>query len=104
LIVVFGLLALALLLPMSGGMLGFGEAGPGPSGGSPRPTTAAVTGVPQTSAAVPSEAAPSAPAATPGPTPIPTGPLADIAVVPVTQFRATAVSTNRDEVAAVLAG
>ena len=104
LIVVLGLLALALLLPMSGGMLGFGDGRPVASGASAAPSTgAAATATPQPTSTdvTPSES----PAAIPGPTPLATtGPLADVAVVPVTQFRATAVSTNRDEVAAVLAG
>jgi len=101
-LVVLGLLALAIAVPMSGGMLGFGEASPGPSV-VPRPS--ATTG-----AAAPSQPTSEAPstvpsAATPEPTPASTPvPLADVAVVPVTQFRATASSTNRDEVAAVLAG
>ena len=47
----------------------------------------------------------SPPVATPGPTPLPTPvTIADVAIVPVTQFRATATGTNRDEVAKVLAG
>jgi poly-gamma-glutamate synthesis protein (capsule biosynthesis protein) len=104
LIVILGLLALALLLPMSGGMLGFGEGRPVASGVSAGPSTAAAataTPEPTSIAVTPSES----PTATSEPTPVATtGPLADVAVVPVTQFRATALSTNRDEVAAVLAG
>ena len=45
----------------------------------------------------------SSPTAAPTPAPTP-APLADVAVVPVVQFRATAISVNRAEVAAVLAG
>jgi hypothetical protein len=104
LLVVLGLLGLALALPMSGGMLGFGEARPGPSTASARPTTAAVaTHSPEPTGT--DTTASQAPVATAVPTAVPTaGPLADVAVVPATQFRATATSTNRDEVAAVLAG
>jgi Bacterial capsule synthesis protein PGA_cap len=55
----------------------------------------------------PSATAPAVPTATPEPTPTPTPtpvPLADVPIVPVTHFRTTAERTNRDEVAAVLAG
>ena len=41
---------------------------------------------------------------TPGPTPGPNVELADVAIVPVTDFRSTATSTTRKEVEAVLAG
>ena len=110
LVVVLGLLALALLMPMSGGLLGFGDAGSGSPAPSPGPSTAAAS-APPAATATPhqtgdtSASQPPATEATPEPTAAPTpGPLADVAVVPVTQFRATALSTNRDEVAAVLAG
>jgi hypothetical protein len=108
LLVVLGLLGLALVLPMSGGMLGFGDGNAVPSGSAPPPTTAAVgTVVPEPT---PTDVAASgAPSATPEPTPAPTatptpGAFADVAIVPVIQFRAASVSTNRDEVAAVLTG
>jgi hypothetical protein len=109
LLVVLALLGLAILLPMSGGMLGFGEAGSRSLAPSPGPTTAVGSATPgatatpeqtgETSGSEPPAA--EAPTATPVPTP---GPLADIAVVPVIQFRAAANSVNRAEVAAVLAG
>ncbi len=104
LLVVLGLLALAIALPMSGGMLGFGSAGPGPSGTAARPTvSAAAAGTPPPASP---ETPPAAPVATPDPTPAPEtpAPLADVAVVPVTQFRAVFTSTNRAEVAKTLAG
>ena len=110
LLVVLALLGLAILLPMSGGMLGFGEAGSGsPAPSAVAPSLAAASATPgatptavqtgDTSASEPP--ASEAPAPTPAPTP---GPLADVAVVPVIQFRAAANSVNRAEVAAVLAG
>ncbi len=107
LLVVLGLLALAIAVPMSGGMLGFGGGSPGPSGIAVRPSASAgASGTPAASA----EAPPSTdPAATPDPTaattPAPTAaPLAEVAIVPVTQFRAIATNTTRAEVAKVLAG
>ncbi len=105
LLVVLGLLAIAIAVPMSGGMLGFDGASPGPSARSAQPTTAAgaataspdQTGQPSASQPTGSEA----PTPTPTATPVA---LADVAIVPVTQFRATVTSTNREEVAAVLNG
>src|SRR5687768_7653032 len=100
LFVVVGLLAIAIAVPMSGGMLGFGDASPAPTGRSAQPTT--VVG------ASPSSPGSSAtfPAATPAPTPEPATPvpMADVAIVPVTHFRAVVGGTNRAEVAKVLAG
>ena len=102
--VVLGLLALAIVVPVTGGMLGAGGASPAPSGQAVQPSPA--TGGPGTPAPTTATARPSdAPPATPEPTPIPTAlPLADVAVVPVTQFRAVATNTNRAEVDRVLAG
>ena len=105
LLVVLGLIAVAIAVPMSGGMLGFGEASQGPSagpsaaGGAPAATREPTGPAPATTA----------PAATPEPTAAPTvaptpAPLSDVAIVPVTQFRAVATSVNRAEVDAVLAG
>ena len=88
-------------------MLGFGEASPGPSGIAAGPSpSAGATGTPAATSEAPASADPAAtpeptPAATPAPT---TAPLADVAVVPVTQFRAIATNTTRAEVAKVLAG
>jgi poly-gamma-glutamate synthesis protein (capsule biosynthesis protein) len=108
LLVVLGLLAIALVAPMSGGMLGFGGAAPGPSAGSVQPTTvvgASPSPVAAAPSAVASGPAASESAATPTPSAVPTpAPLADVAVVPVIQFRAAATSVTRAEVAAVLAG
>src|SRR5215204_14819 len=106
LLVVLALLALAIALPMSGGMLGFGGASPGPTGIAARPTSSAgaVGNPPPASTETPPQ--PSEPAATPDPTPVPETPtpLADVAVVPVTHFRAVITKTDRAEVAKVLAG
>ena len=103
LLTVLGMIALAVAVPMSGGMLGFGEASPAPSGGPPRPSAAAVaTLAPEpTGPATTSPAREPTPQLTASPTPVP---LADVAIVPVTQFRATVTSTNRDELSDVLAG
>ncbi len=108
LLVVLGLLALAIAVPMSGGMLGFGGGSPAPSDIAAGPSTsprATATPDPASTGSAPS----ASPAATPEPTPAATpaqtaGPLADVAIVPVTQFRAIATKTTRDEVADVLAG
>ncbi len=108
LLVVLGLLAIAIALPITGGEFGFGSstATPGASGAAatpgPSPTPGATdadtsAGSPGPSASVGPSASPSGPAATPGP---PT----DVAIVPVTQFRTTATATSRKEVADVLAG
>ena len=103
LLTVLGMIALAVAVPMSGGMLGFGEASPVPSGGSPRPSIAAVpTLAPEPTGSATASVAPEpTPQLTASPTPVP---LADVAIVPVTQFRATVTSTNRDELSDVLAG
>src|SRR5688572_17418889 len=108
LLVVLALLGLAIALPMSGGMLGFGGASPGPTGIAAGPSASAVapdTSPPPASTEPPPPSS-SEPAATPDPTlaPVTPTPLADVAVVPVTHFRAIATKTNRAEVDKVLAG
>ena len=105
LLVVLGLLALAIAVPVTGGRLGFGES-PAPSSATPRPTTVAAataTPAPTDTDTTASQAPSPSPSATAQPTP-PALPVTDVAVVPVTQFRATVNATNRKEVAAVLAG
>ena len=104
LLLVLGLLAIAIALPITGGELGFGSAAASPSAGAVAPSTqptataAPTTASPSASAVAASpSASPSAPAATPGP------PEA-VAIVPVTQYRTTATATTRKEVADVLAG
>ena len=88
-------------------MLGFGEGSPGASGIAAGPSpSAGANGTPPATSEAPASADPAAtpeptPAATPAPT---TAPLAEVAVVPVTQFRAIATNTTRAEVADVLAG
>ena len=103
--VVLGLLLVAVAVPMSGGELGFGG-GPAPSA-----TTSASAGpstdVDTAASLPPRSATPSASA--PSPTAVPSAPpvsaaLADVLLVPVTQFRSTRTSTTRAEVAQVLAG
>ncbi len=101
LLVVLGLIGLAIALPMSGGMLGFGEASPGPGGASALPSAASVATASPGPTVTGTATATATPEITPGPTP---PPLADVAIVPVTQFRATASSTSRDELRDVLAG
>ncbi len=108
LLVVLGLLAMAVAVPMSGGELGFGQgASPGPSGAS---GTSGATGASASDTAVTPTDGIATPAtggsptpATPPPTQTPVA-LMDVAIVPVTHFRATRTATNRAEVAAVLAG
>jgi poly-gamma-glutamate capsule biosynthesis protein CapA/YwtB (metallophosphatase superfamily) len=101
LIVVLGLLAIALVVPAAGGELGLGGGGASPSalagGPSGSPGTLA-TGV------VAPSSTPSPTPTVAQPTPTPGTVLADVPIVPVTQFRTTSTSTTRKEVAAVLAG
>jgi len=103
-VLVLGLVALAIAVPVSGGLLGFGATPPA----SPAPSDVAVAS--PTATETPSAEAPrEAPEPTPTPTPTPVLPeptpvFADIAIVPVAHFRSTRTSTNREEVEAVLAG
>src|SRR6185436_19619119 len=96
LLVVIGLLAIAVVLPITGGELGFGSASASPSAPATRPSVAPspATGTDTSAGAT---ASPSATAVAPG-TP------EEIAIVPVTQYRSTATATSRKEVADVLAG
>ena len=104
LLVVAGLLAIGIAVPIGEGQLGFGatsstapSAGSSPSGsaiaaGSPTPTQASA-----------------APSSASSPTPAPSSPapvttLAKTAIVPVAQFRSPVTATNRAELATVLAG
>jgi poly-gamma-glutamate synthesis protein (capsule biosynthesis protein) len=76
----------------------------GPPTASPAPSSSPVAAVPSAS---PSELAAAPPTPSPEPTPTPTDtpvPLADVPIVPVTQFRTTAKRTTSKEVASVLAG
>ena len=96
---VVGLLALAIAVPVSGGLLGFGASpstGPAASEGAIAPSAAAPTATSASSEA-PSQ---TDPPDTPEPTPV----FADVAIVPVAHFRSTRASTDREEVEAVLAG
>jgi hypothetical protein len=97
LLIVVGLLLLGLAVPMTGGELGFGSS-LGPSA-SPAAPAGSVAGLPSASPAATPTATPAA-----TPTPVPTPVIADVPIVPVTQFRATYNSTKREEVAAILAG
>jgi Bacterial capsule synthesis protein PGA_cap len=96
LLVVVGLLVLGVAVPMTEGELGFGGVSSVPP--SAVPSIGSVGGPPSPS--------PSAVPPTPSPTvtPVPTLAVADVAIVPVAQFRTTATATDRNEVAAVLAG
>jgi poly-gamma-glutamate capsule biosynthesis protein CapA/YwtB (metallophosphatase superfamily) len=97
-VLVLGLVALAIAVPVSGGLLGFGATPPA----SPAPSDVEVASpdaTPPSSAEAPTEV----PASTPVPSE-PTPVFADIAIVPVAHFRSTRTSTNREEVEAVLAG
>ncbi len=109
LLVVAAIVVVSVAAAAIGGQLALGD-GSSPSAS---PTTAAVapsaeptepgaTVRPGASAPPPaaSEAPPTAAPATPAPDPVAT----EIAVVPVTQFRSNHTSTNREEVADVLAG
>lgn len=100
-VVVLGLLAVAIALPLTDGQLGFGGPGASPTDASASPSGAALgpSGGPSPSAVLPT----SAPTATPPPTPTPV-PMVEVAIVPVTQFRSAATRATRSEVTAALAG
>jgi len=103
LLVVAGLLAIGIAVPISEGELGFGAASSASPSTGPSPSGSAVAAAtpPAGGSASPSVA----PTATPGPSsPAPTTTLAETAIVPVTQFRSPVTATNRAEVATVLAG
>ena len=101
LLVVLGLLAIAIAVPLSGGQLGFGApASPSPSDVARATDDPSAPAASLTPSAQPSTTAP--PTSTPQPTPTET--YADIAIVPVTNFRSTRARTDRAEVEAVLAG
>ena len=103
LLVVAGLLAIGLAVPIGEGELGFGAASSASPSTGPSPSGSAVAAAtpPAGGSASPSVA----PTATPGPSsPAPTATLAETAIVPVTQFRSPVTATNRAEVATVLAG
>jgi Bacterial capsule synthesis protein PGA_cap len=101
LLIVVGLLVLGLAVPMTGGELGFGGSR-GPVG-SPNASTGSVASLPSATPAATPTATPAATAAATT-TPAPTAAIADVPIVPVTQFRTTFNSTDRKEVAAVLSG
>ncbi len=102
LLVVLGLLALAIAVPLAGGQLGGVLSSPTPS------RSGLAAGSTEPSQAPPRATAPASPepsASTPPPeTPAPTPVFAEIAVVPVTHFRTRHSATDRAEVEAVLAG
>ena len=102
LLVVAGLLAIGLAVPISEGELGFGAASSASPSTGPSPSGSAVAAA--TSPAAGSASPSVAPTATPGPSSPPTATLAETAIVPVTQFRSPVTATNRAEVATVLAG
>ncbi len=109
LLVVLGLLGLAIALPMSGGEFGLsGTPGLGGLGVLPSGSVAAPTAVAGASADPTEPVATAEPPAPPTSSPAsPTATratLADVRIVPVTQFRATVTSTTPDEVRDVLAG
>ncbi len=102
LVVVLGLLAVAIAVPLTDGQLGFGG-GPSSSpfvpGASPSDAAIAPTGVPSAASEPPT----GEPTASPAPTPTPVA-MADVAIVPVAQFRSTATRATRAEVTAALMG
>jgi poly-gamma-glutamate capsule biosynthesis protein CapA/YwtB (metallophosphatase superfamily) len=110
LLLVLGLLAIAVALPITGGELGFGA-----STSSPAPSAAIAPGdgvaSPSPSASNEGESgstpAPSGsvgPAGSPAPTATPPAVIGDVPIVPVTQFRSTATSTSLAQVKAALSG
>ncbi len=99
-LVVLGLLALAVALPVSGGQLGFGA---GPSA-SPRAVVVPTAGPSGSGVPLPTTGSEPTPPPSTGPPSTPTPTITDIPIVPVTSFRAAVTSTSKKEVAAVLAG
>ncbi len=99
-LVIAGLLVVGIAVPMSGGELGFG----GAAGASAPPSASAALG--DGASPTPVQTPTPTAAATPAPTatPVPTPGTVQAAIVPVTQFRGTATTTNRKELAEVLAG
>jgi poly-gamma-glutamate capsule biosynthesis protein CapA/YwtB (metallophosphatase superfamily) len=102
-LVILGLLALAIVLPITGGGIAFGDrSSPSPGGGIATATATPDAG--GSGIALPSTGA------KPTPTPAEVEPTAttttigDIPIVPVTHFRATVTTSSKKEVAAVLAG
>jgi poly-gamma-glutamate synthesis protein (capsule biosynthesis protein) len=101
--VLVGLVLAALVAVLAFGQLGFLGAAPSASAGpssavataTPRPTETAGASVNESPVPRPSEAAA---------TPAPLAEIADVAIVPVTNFRATPTSTDATELKAVLAG
>jgi hypothetical protein len=106
LIVVIGLLALAAIIPMSGGLLGGSPSSPSPSTGaaqaSPSGGSVARASPSPASATPPTETSP--PPSQPAVSPTPPAELVATAVVPVTHFRAASTGTSIAEVRDVLAG
>jgi poly-gamma-glutamate synthesis protein (capsule biosynthesis protein) len=103
--VVIGLLLVALVTVLAGAQLGFVGGSPGASSSA---AAAATTPRPSVTAAARSSATPGSTPARPPSTPAatPAGPveLADVPIVPVTNFRATPTSTTAAELASVLDG
>jgi hypothetical protein len=100
LLILVGVVALAIAVPIGGGLLGSGadpSASPRASALAASPATEPTDNGVDTWA---TEPPPSEAPATPSPTPV----LTDVAIVPVTHFRSTRTSTDRAEVEAVLAG
>jgi poly-gamma-glutamate synthesis protein (capsule biosynthesis protein) len=110
--IVAGLVLVAIVAVVAAGpfgLLGASSSSTPPSPGAPTSNAAEPTEAAHAASGAPvvtgSPGASQAPSAGPGPTGAETpGPLADVPIVPVTQFRATQTSTTADEVAAVLDG
>jgi hypothetical protein len=103
--IVAGLVLVAIVAVVAAGPFGLvGASSPAPSRGA-SPAAEPTEGAQLASRAPAPSGAPESPVASPSPAPPATpGPLADVPIVPVTQFRATQTSTTGDEVAAVVNG
>jgi Bacterial capsule synthesis protein PGA_cap len=97
-IVVLALLAVAIVLPVTGGEIGFGSATPSPSVAGSGETAAPSPTLP--AAGPTSTPEPTTAAATPDPTPT----VAEVPIVPVTQFRTTRTTASLKEVRDTLTG
>jgi poly-gamma-glutamate synthesis protein (capsule biosynthesis protein) len=103
--VVLGLLLVALVTVLAVGQLGIvgGASSTSPTASprtAPSPATSAAASSEGAAAVTPTAAATLAPS----PTPAPPGPITDVPIVPVANFRATPTSTTHAELEAVLAG
>ena len=101
--IVFGFLLVAVVAVVGAGPLGMVGGTPGDAS-TPTSAGVVVTPRPTPTPGTTGESGTTPPPTSIPPTPVPTAEITDVAVVPVTNFRATPTSTERKEIATVLAG